>query len=311
MNGIFLNSNFLDWEWYDDVYVKSVFIHLLLKVNDADRMWKGRLIKRGQYLTSIRKLADEMKLDFKTIMRALDKLKECEKITVESKNCKDGGSLITVTNYNEYVPLSVPLNGADSGTDDGMDYGTNKDNLTKIVPLNGTDDGTDDGANYIYTTYLHTYNNLHTNIQTRACENESKEENNDAKEFFGKIEFREYVDVINDLQKDICWIEGTKQLLEMKGYCGIDMINLLLTFELSQKAIGKEKTTDSVNDIKKHFLNWATQELEHQKTKQNANTRTTKNSTAPGGRLPYADKVLASRIKFVEDTEQLIRSGKL
>ena len=51
----------MEWEWYQDVKVARVFIHLLLKANHKEKKWKGRTIKKGQVLIGRRQLAKETK----------------------------------------------------------------------------------------------------------------------------------------------------------------------------------------------------------------------------------------------------------
>lgn len=41
-----------EWEWFTDETTLQVFIYLLLSANYEDKMWRGKLIKRGQMITS-------------------------------------------------------------------------------------------------------------------------------------------------------------------------------------------------------------------------------------------------------------------
>ena len=43
----------LQWEWYTDSKTKALFLHCLLKANWKDTKWKGMVIKRGQFVTSL------------------------------------------------------------------------------------------------------------------------------------------------------------------------------------------------------------------------------------------------------------------
>ena len=118
-----LHRKLLEWDWFADSYVVHVFIFLLLKANHESRKWCGRTIRRGQYLTSTRLIADELQLNRRTIMRALQVLSESETINVESDRV--GGTLITIRKYTDYqsneqiggapnappnAPLNAPLN---------------------------------------------------------------------------------------------------------------------------------------------------------------------------------------------------------
>ena len=70
-----LHRKFLKWEWYEDINTKLLFIHILLKANHKNKKWRGVLIKRGEYLTSINKLCKEVGLTPKKVVVSLNKLK--------------------------------------------------------------------------------------------------------------------------------------------------------------------------------------------------------------------------------------------
>ena len=109
-----LHRKIVDWEWYDDLPVFRLFIHLLLKANHEDRKWRGSTVKRGSCITSYATLMNETKLSKKQIERALKKLQETgevEKVT-NSQN-----TLIIITNYNLYQ---------DKGETKEKQRGTNK-----------------------------------------------------------------------------------------------------------------------------------------------------------------------------------------
>ncbi len=90
---------FLFWEWYTDTNCKIVFLHCLLKANGEDKEWKGMIIKRGQFFTSIDHLSDELSLTSKQIRIALDKLEKGEEITTKGAS---KGTMITVCKYDTY-----------------------------------------------------------------------------------------------------------------------------------------------------------------------------------------------------------------
>ena len=96
---IVLNRKILNWEWYDDVNVKILFLHLLLTVNYEDKNWRGITIKRGQRVTSISKLSAETKLSVKQIRTALNKLIATNEVANETTAQH---SIITVNNYSKY-----------------------------------------------------------------------------------------------------------------------------------------------------------------------------------------------------------------
>lgn len=97
----------LDWEWMGDPYVAVFFVRLLLSVNSKEKKWQGRIIRRGQILTSFRKLAEETNWHPSTIRRVIQCLCETGEIKVESDK---NGTLITVVNFGKYQPQSVSSN---------------------------------------------------------------------------------------------------------------------------------------------------------------------------------------------------------
>lgn len=96
---ILLHRRFLEWEWYDDINTKVVFLHCLLRANFEDKKYQGMIIKRGQFVTGRDKFAKEVSLSPQKIRTCWDKLKSTGEITVKSTNA---GSIVTVCNYNTY-----------------------------------------------------------------------------------------------------------------------------------------------------------------------------------------------------------------
>lgn len=89
----------VDWEWYDDIPTCRLFIHLLLKVNHADRNWQGKKIERGSCITSFASLSTETNLSVEQIKRALKNLQKTGEIEKVSTN---QNTLIIVTKYDDY-----------------------------------------------------------------------------------------------------------------------------------------------------------------------------------------------------------------
>ena len=68
-----LHRQILDWEWYDDINVKVLFLHLLLTANYEDKKWQGTTIKRGQLVTSRQHLAEQTGLSEQQVRTAINK----------------------------------------------------------------------------------------------------------------------------------------------------------------------------------------------------------------------------------------------
>ena len=42
-----IDRNILNWEWYDDVSTKVLFLHCILRASWKENEWHGRKIQRG------------------------------------------------------------------------------------------------------------------------------------------------------------------------------------------------------------------------------------------------------------------------
>ncbi|MEY8321882.1 hypothetical protein AAK894_12565 [Lachnospiraceae bacterium 46-61] len=87
-NGGFIKlyRSMLKWEWYDDINVKVLFLHLLLKANYEDKKWHGIEIKKGELVTSISHIAKETKLTQQQVRSCIKKLEKTREITIKTTN---------------------------------------------------------------------------------------------------------------------------------------------------------------------------------------------------------------------------------
>ena len=90
---------FKDWEWYDVDNMVRVFIHLLIHANYTDKPWRGKLIKKSQFWTSIDKLSKELNLSYRSIRTCLDNLEKTNEITRKPTN---EGTMVTLVNFDTY-----------------------------------------------------------------------------------------------------------------------------------------------------------------------------------------------------------------
>lgn len=89
----------LEWEWYDKPNTKAIFIHCLLCANQTDKEWQGIKIKRGQFITSLEKLAMANGLTIRQTRTALNDIQKTGEIDKQTTNRY---SVITVKNYDLY-----------------------------------------------------------------------------------------------------------------------------------------------------------------------------------------------------------------
>lgn len=79
-----LYRSMLKWEWYDDINVKVLFLHLLLKANYENKKWHGIEVEKGCFLTTRNKLAKETGLSIQQVKTCLEKLKRTGEITCKA-----------------------------------------------------------------------------------------------------------------------------------------------------------------------------------------------------------------------------------
>lgn len=94
----------LEWEWYDDLYMFRLFMHLLFKANNRDKEWHGTIIKRGQLVTSLANLSAETGLSYQQVRSCLDKLNKTGEINKQTTN---KFTIITVCKYGKYQQSSA------------------------------------------------------------------------------------------------------------------------------------------------------------------------------------------------------------
>lgn len=123
-----------DWLWKDKPFSKGqAWVDLLLMVNHEDSkiLFNGELIevKRGQRITSIKKLCDRWGWSNKKVKRFLELLQEDDKIRLEIAPRK--ATTITIVNYSFYqdeAPAKAPRKHQRSITEASQKHINNNDN---------------------------------------------------------------------------------------------------------------------------------------------------------------------------------------
>lgn len=89
----------LDWEWFDDAETVQLFIYILLSANYEDKKWRGMVVERGQYVTSLGSLSEILGLSVKRVRIRLERLTKSGAITTSGAN---RFTIITICNYDTY-----------------------------------------------------------------------------------------------------------------------------------------------------------------------------------------------------------------
>lgn len=94
-----LHCKIQDWEWYSTPYMFHLFMHLVMCANTEDRKRNGRIVRRGQVLTTLSRLVEETGISKRSIRTCLERLKATGEIQIETTKLF---SIITVENYGSY-----------------------------------------------------------------------------------------------------------------------------------------------------------------------------------------------------------------
>ncbi len=120
---ISLYRKFINWKWYKNANVKSVFIHLLLNANHTEAEWKNIKVLRGQMITSREHLAKDLGLSIQQIRTCLSKLESTNEIKIETTNRY---TLVTILNYDKYQQNKTTNKITDNSTDNSTSEITDK-----------------------------------------------------------------------------------------------------------------------------------------------------------------------------------------
>ena len=128
------------WVWENPLYLKA-WLYILFAANYKEKkiLFDGKItaIKRGQFITSQRRLAADWGCNVKTVRNILNLMEEQEMVTLTTTG---NGTLLTVINYDFYQSLE---------TENGTPTTTQTTTLdgTRSTTLDGTQNGTPTGHN--------------------------------------------------------------------------------------------------------------------------------------------------------------------
>jgi len=220
---IILYRKLIDWEWYDHIPTKVLFIHLLLKANHTTKLWRGNEIKRGQYLTSLNTLSQETGLSVKQIRASLNNLEKTGELGKQTTNLN---TLISITNYDYYQAKGTPKDKPTAN--EGQGEGKQRATTNNVNNDNNEEEKSDEGKPSTSKT-----------LKERQID-------------FG-VELKTYVDKYgNTMCKEFFdwWTEsnanGKKMRFEMEKV--FDLKRRLATWKSRQKNFNKEPEPDPLAD---------------------------------------------------------------
>lgn len=97
--------SFDEWPWYGHSACVHMYLHLMMKANYKPKEWEDTVIERGELITSLEKLSDELNLSVKQVRNILDKLQKTNFIERKGTNKY---TRIKVVNYNVYQSTHIP-----------------------------------------------------------------------------------------------------------------------------------------------------------------------------------------------------------
>lgn len=94
-----LDRNIINWRWFGNSTVLSVFIWLLVKANIKEGHFERETVKRGSLVTSNAHIAESCGLTISKVRTALMSLEQTGEIV---RNIRNHYQIITIVNYEMY-----------------------------------------------------------------------------------------------------------------------------------------------------------------------------------------------------------------
>lgn len=114
-----LHYGFTEWEWYGDIGMVRLFLHLLLSANSGPAACRGSIIPRGALVRSVRELSEQTGLSVKTVRTCLDKLTQTGEISVAKTKTHHVISICNFENYQNSEEMPGQTKGQTFGQTKG------------------------------------------------------------------------------------------------------------------------------------------------------------------------------------------------
>lgn len=105
-----LPRTFCNWRWYKDSKMVQLYLYLLINANMQSTEYRNTVIKRGEFMTSLRSLTVETGITIKTIRTCLSRLKRTKEIQLKKMN--KYGTIIILTEYDKFQPIGIDENAS-------------------------------------------------------------------------------------------------------------------------------------------------------------------------------------------------------
>ena len=231
LNGyIKIYRQMLDWEWYDDVNTKAVFLHLMLKASFEDTKWHGEVVKRGELITSISQLSSELKLSVRNVRTALNHLKATNEIAIRTT---PNYSVITVVSYNDFQESDKPADKRPTNDrqhlknnkNEKNDKNAKKDIYSSEFSAEYEPETEKTEKNFDFQSVVSLFNSICKSLpqisnltenRKRKIRNADKQLNGDFKSFFEKVERSDFLSGRKtDWKANFDWILNPQNLVKV------------------------------------------------------------------------------------------------
>lgn len=159
---IMLHRELIDWEWYTDVNTCKLFVHSLLKVNYSQKRWQGIVINKGEFITSLDKLAVETGLTVSKVRTALSKLESTNYLILETTSVY---TKISIPKLNDFVVEAVhSQNDTPNDTQNSISLSNSSQPISKPLATTNTNNKLIKNRKKIFRDKVFTLTNF--NVET-------------------------------------------------------------------------------------------------------------------------------------------------
>lgn len=125
-----IHRRITEWEWYNDLHTRSLFIHLILTCNFKPTQWRGIQVEAGETLQSLTTLAEGAGMSLQNVRTALRNLQSTGELT-ERQHGKH--RILKLKNYTTYQVANTETNTETTRNQHGSNTVPTRDKETQEV----------------------------------------------------------------------------------------------------------------------------------------------------------------------------------
>jgi len=202
----------IEWEWYSDISTTRLYMHLLLKANYKQKIWRGETIDVGELITSLHNLCVETNLTKQQIRTSFEKLKKTGEITLATNN---KFTKIVINNYISYQKDSqtATRQSTRTSTRQSTHQSTRKtthETTHENIEIQAQNNKKITNSNTQNNTLINTLINTPINIETTRQSTTTKEEKNNK-----NINNINNINIIVKKWNEFCFNNNLSQVLKI------------------------------------------------------------------------------------------------